>query len=105
MTWRMGFRMTKFNESYSAQREISPKNPLQRPEGLHEISGLAISLPPHRGGSDANFDLGARLYHTDFSHVSLFPFRHYLGKSSAPTGHTASSASRPWGDPQLEARL
>jgi hypothetical protein len=76
MTWRMGFRMTKFNESYSAQREISPKNPLQRPEGLHEISGLAISLPPHRGGSDANFDLGARLYHTDFSHVSLFPFRH-----------------------------
>jgi hypothetical protein len=48
---------------------------------LRKINRLAIWLTPHRSGRRDNFDLGVRLYHTDFdfSHVSLFPFRHKLG--------------------------
>jgi len=61
ITWRMGFRMTKFIGFYSDRGAAGPEILLSRPNASPKISGLPISHKPYRSSADDDFDLGVRL--------------------------------------------
>ena len=61
MTWRMGFRMTKFIGFYSDRGRDASQNRMPHPGGLSKISELATQVSPYRRVQAVHFDLGVRL--------------------------------------------